>query len=216
MTAYSVVRMRTKPEGEAQFLELTREPGHEVKKGLRKGTLVKTGERSYCFVAEWDDFDAIVAARPDMIEDMHRLRPLLEDLGGGLGVTDAVSGSVVAEHIPAETFDFAAFKRAFENQDVETWLDFYADDAEWVEYRHNAPPRAPNRMIGKAQIGDFLRRVKASNIGLSISDEVIADGRAAFRVTAALANDKRVIENVIVHIERGKITRQTDVEAWDQ
>jgi ketosteroid isomerase-like protein len=113
------------------------------------------------------------------------------------------------------TFDFAAYKQAFENQDLDAWLAFYADAAEWVEYRHNAPPRAPNRMVGKAQIGDFLRRVKASNIGLSISDEVIGDGRAAFRVTAALANDKCVIENVIIHIERGKITRQTDVEAWD-
>ncbi len=113
------------------------------------------------------------------------------------------------------TFDFAAFKRTFENQDVDAWLSFYADDVEWVEYRHNAPPRAPNRMVGKAQIGDFLRRVKASNIGLSIRDEVIADGRDAFRVTAVLGNDKRVIENVIVQIERGKITRQADVEAWD-
>ena len=113
------------------------------------------------------------------------------------------------------TFDFAAFKRAFENQDVDAWLAFYADDAEWLEYRHNAPPSAPNRMLGKGQIGDFLRRVKASNIKLSIGDEVIGDTRAAFCVTVVMASGKRVIENVIVHLDGGKITRQTDVEAWD-
>jgi len=56
------------------------------------------------------------------------------------------------------TFDFAAFKRAFESQDVDAWLEFYADNAEWVEYRHNAPPRAPNRMLGKAQIGAALAK----------------------------------------------------------
>ncbi len=113
-------------------------------------------------------------------------------------------------------FDFAAFKRAFEEQDVDVWLGFYADDAEWTEYRHNAPPRTPHRMAGRAQIGDFLRRVKASNVKLSIGDEVIGDGRFAFRVTAVLGSDRRIIENVIVHVEGGKITRQTDVEAWDQ
>ncbi len=102
MTAYTIVRMRAKPEREAEFLALTRRPGHEVKTGLRKGTLVKTAERSYCFIGEWDNFDSIVKARPDMIEDLNRLRPLLEDLGGGVGVTDAMSGEVVAEHIPRD------------------------------------------------------------------------------------------------------------------
>jgi hypothetical protein len=82
--------MRAKPDREAQFLELTRQPGHETKTSLRKGSLDKAGELSYCFVAECDDFDAIIAARPDMIEDLNRLRPLLEDLGGGLGVRDPV------------------------------------------------------------------------------------------------------------------------------
>ena len=116
--------------------------------------------------------------------------------------------------ITATTFDFAAFKRAFESQDADAWLAFYAD-AEWFEYRHNAPPRAPNRMVGKQQIGDFLRRVKASNVKLSIGDEVIGDTRAAFCVTVVMASGKRIIENIIVHLDGGKITRQTDVEAWD-
>jgi hypothetical protein len=113
------------------------------------------------------------------------------------------------------SFDFAAFKLAFESKDVDAWLKFYADDAEWLEYRHNAPPRAPNRMIGKSQIGVFLQRVKKINIQLSISDEVLGEQRAAFCVRCKLQDGKEIIENVIIHIKGEKITRQTDVEAWD-
>jgi hypothetical protein len=39
--------------------------------------------------------DAIVKARPTMIETLDSFRDTLEDLGGGLGVTDPVSGLVV-------------------------------------------------------------------------------------------------------------------------
>ena len=45
----------------------------------------------------------------------------------------------------APSFDFAAFKQAFETQDVEGWLAFYDDQAEWLEYRHkirHGPPIA--------------------------------------------------------------------------
>ena len=99
MKAYNVVRMRVKPGREREFLDLNRKPGHEVKAGLRKAVFVKIAERTYCFIGEWESFQAIVDARPDMIDDLNRLRPLLEDLGGGLGVTDAISGEVVAENL---------------------------------------------------------------------------------------------------------------------
>jgi ketosteroid isomerase-like protein len=39
-------------------------------------------------------------------------------------------------------FDFAAFRTAFEAKDVATWLSFYAEDADWGEFRHDAPPHA--------------------------------------------------------------------------
>ena len=102
MTAFNVVRFRVKPDREAEFLEKTRVPGYEVKSGLRHAWLIKTGERSYCLIGQWDSMDAIVAARPDMLADLDLLRPTLEDLGGGRGVTEAISGEVVADHLPDE------------------------------------------------------------------------------------------------------------------
>jgi hypothetical protein len=100
MTAYNVVRMRVKPGKEPQFLEVNRDgdlAGRLARNGLRKFSIVKTGERSYCIVGEWDSMDSIVKSRPEMIASLDKMRDLLEDLGSGLGVTDPVSGEVVVE-----------------------------------------------------------------------------------------------------------------------
>jgi len=58
---------------------------------------VRTGEDRYCSIGEWDDFDAIVAARSTMIGNLDIFRDLLEDQGNGLGCTDPVSGEAVYE-----------------------------------------------------------------------------------------------------------------------
>lgn len=97
MTAYNVVRFRVKADRDKDFIEMHRELGREKLNGFRKGALIKTGERTYCLVGEWDNFDAIVAARPAMIASLDGMRDHLEDLGGGLGVTDPVSGEAVLE-----------------------------------------------------------------------------------------------------------------------
>ena len=112
-------------------------------------------------------------------------------------------------------FDFAAFKQAFETQDLASWAGFFADDAEWIEYKHSHPPHSPRRMVGKAQIEAFLSQVKAGNVALAIEDEIVGPTRAAFRVWCTLPNGKRIIEHVILHVVDGKISRQVDVEAWD-
>ncbi|MFD2058888.1 hypothetical protein ACFSQT_39175 [Mesorhizobium calcicola] len=41
--------------------------------------------------------DNLAAARPQMIGLLDTMRDMLEDLGGDLGVTDPVSGTVVAD-----------------------------------------------------------------------------------------------------------------------
>ncbi len=95
MTAYNVVRFKVKPGMEPQFLEGQRMPPDMQMAGFIDGGLIKTGERTYCFIGHWDSFDSIAAARPAMIGMLDRVRPTLEDLGGGLGVTDPVSGEAV-------------------------------------------------------------------------------------------------------------------------
>ena len=96
MAAYNIVRFRTKAGKAKEFIDhhLSAELNAP---GFRKGVLVKTGERDFCFIGEWNDYDTLAAARPAMIGILNGMRDLLEDLGGNLGVTDPVSGSVVAE-----------------------------------------------------------------------------------------------------------------------
>jgi hypothetical protein len=93
MTAYNVVRMKVKPGKDKEVMAYWK--SQPMPKGAGKGALIDTGGRTYCFIGEWDSMDSIVAARPQMIAQLDKVRPLLEDLGGGLGVTDPVSGEVV-------------------------------------------------------------------------------------------------------------------------
>jgi len=96
MTAFNVVRFRVKPGRETEFIEAHRKAPSEFT-GFKRFALIKTGDRTYCVVGEWDSFRSLAAARPKMIAMLDTFRDTLEDLGGGLGVTDPVSGEVVLE-----------------------------------------------------------------------------------------------------------------------
>ena len=94
MTAYNAVRFRVKPGREQEFLDAHKKIQANWP-GLEHANIIKTGDRSYCIIAEWKDMDACIQARPNMISTLNSFRDALEDLGGGLGVTDPVAGLVV-------------------------------------------------------------------------------------------------------------------------
>ena len=94
MPAFNVVRFRVKPGREQEFLDAHKGVAGDWP-GLRHANIIKTGERSYCIIAEWDGMDSLAAARADMIATLNAFRDTLEDLGGGLGVTDPAAGPVV-------------------------------------------------------------------------------------------------------------------------
>jgi hypothetical protein len=96
MTAFNVVRFRTRPGHEQALVDAHRRAQMDFD-GLIRAALVKTGERTYCFVGEWQSLDCLVAARSKMIGMLDGFRGDLEDLGGGLGVSDPVSGEVVVD-----------------------------------------------------------------------------------------------------------------------
>ena len=99
MPAYNVVRFKVKPGQEQNFIKAHRDAQREFA-GFQGGALIKTGDRSYCFIGHWKSMDAIAGARPKMKALLDGFRAMLEDLGGGLGVTDPVSGEVVVD-LPA-------------------------------------------------------------------------------------------------------------------
>ena len=96
MTAFNAVRFRVKPGRDQEFLDAHKKVRADWL-GLQHVNMIKTGERSYCIIAEWTDMEALANARPHMIATLNSFRDTLEDLGGGLGVTDPVAGPVVLE-----------------------------------------------------------------------------------------------------------------------
>jgi hypothetical protein len=95
MEACNVVRMRVKPGYEEEFLAFN-DPGHPDLPGMLDAWLVKTGPRDYCYVGRWVSMEALAEGRTPMVEELGRMRHMLEELGGGLGVTDPVSGEIVS------------------------------------------------------------------------------------------------------------------------
>lgn len=96
MAAINVVRFRVKPGRENEFVDAHRNMKDAIP-GMRRAWLVNTGDRGYCIVGVFKDKQGLVAARPAMIANLDKVRGCLEDLGGGLGVTDPVSGEVTVE-----------------------------------------------------------------------------------------------------------------------
>ena len=94
MTAFNAVRFKIKPGQDADFLDAHKNV-HQEWAGLKHANIIKTGEHTYCLIAEWSDVEAMTRARPSMIATLNSFRGTLEELGANLGVTDAVSGPVV-------------------------------------------------------------------------------------------------------------------------
>lgn len=96
MQVCNVVKFKVKPGEEAGFLDAHRD-GKAKWPGLERGLIIKTGEQTFCLIGMWSSQEAMNAARPAMIKTLDSFRSLLEDQGGGRGVTDAVSGGVVLD-----------------------------------------------------------------------------------------------------------------------
>ena len=125
-----------------------------------------------------------------------------------------VAGNVLVA-IEVADFDFAGYRAAFQDMDVDRLLAFYAPDAVWVEYRGPNPPHAPSVMRGREAIEPFLRELAAGPMEIAVGNEVVAEHRIAFLVTVTLGDGRRILEHVIADLRDGQIVHQVDVEAWD-
>ena len=90
MTAFNAVRFHVKPGRNQDFITAHERVDRDWP-GLKHVNLVQTGEQSFCIIGEWDDMDALAAARPNMKATLDTFRDMLE------GDTDPVSGPVVLE-----------------------------------------------------------------------------------------------------------------------
>jgi hypothetical protein len=94
MTTFNVVQFRVNPGMEQVFLDAHRD-GKAAWPGLIRGVIIRTVDRAYVLIGEWQDMAALAGARQPMIQTLDTFRHVLEDLGAGLRVTDAAAGDVV-------------------------------------------------------------------------------------------------------------------------
>ena len=99
MHAFNIVRFRVKPGREQGFVEAHRRLDPTFH-GFVRGSLIQTGDRSYCMIGEWASFESFVAARPQMGAVLNRLRDDLEDLSWSAEPADPIAGSVVVDLKP--------------------------------------------------------------------------------------------------------------------
>lgn len=94
MTAFNVVRFRVKPGRAQAFVDAHRGVAWP---GCRRFSLVDAGDGRFFVIGEWESLAAMGAARAAMIATLDGFRATLEDLGGGLGVTDPIAGTVLLD-----------------------------------------------------------------------------------------------------------------------
>ena len=59
MTAFNVVRFRVRPGRDQEFLDAHKKVD-ATWPGLMHANIIKTAERSYCIITEWEHMDACI------------------------------------------------------------------------------------------------------------------------------------------------------------
>lgn len=114
-----------------------------------------------------------------------------------------------------KTFDIEALKRAYEQWDVETLRELYAEDCEQIEMDHVTPPSAPRRRT-RADLEGIFESAPKNGVKIRIDNPVVGEDRAACTITCELPSGKSVIANSILDTRDGQIVRQFDVQAMDE
>ena len=91
----NVVKVKVKEVYKEDYLKKM----HEMPKfkGLTSSKLIEIGPNYYCMIGEWESESHLAKARPQMINFLDTIRPLLEEISSKLGVTDPASGPVIQE-----------------------------------------------------------------------------------------------------------------------
>ena len=94
----STVRFSVKQDFIEEFVK--REKDLDYSGMAEQVTLIKTGEKTCCWIGVFASENSIIACRPKMIEQLNSLRHTLEEISPDLGVTDPASGPVVFDWKP--------------------------------------------------------------------------------------------------------------------
>lgn len=112
--------------------------------------------------------------------------------------------------------DFEAMRRAIEGLDAEALVALYADDAVMKTVNRNSTPSNPFELRGNEAIAEHLRDVCGRAMTHHVEDEVVGEERVAFNEACEYPDGTKVLAAITLEVRDGKISRQTNVEAWDE
>jgi ketosteroid isomerase-like protein len=116
----------------------------------------------------------------------------------------------------ATRFDVDAFKRAYEEWDIEALLGLYADDVELVQIDRDNPPSNPRMRQGKEVFKGMFEHCAAAGVKANVENTIAGEDRAAATVTCEFPGGRKVLANSILELEDGRIVCERDVVAGDQ
>ena len=115
----------------------------------------------------------------------------------------------------ATSFDIDAFKRAYEEWDIEVLVGLYADNLELVQIDRDHPPSSPRVLHGKDVLRGMLEHCAAAGVKATVETTVASDERAAATVICEFPGGRKVLANAIMELDDGRVVRERDVLSGD-
>jgi ketosteroid isomerase-like protein len=113
-------------------------------------------------------------------------------------------------------FDIDAFKRGYEQWDIETLLSLYADEVEQIQMDDATPPSAPGVYRGKERLEQLFRHCAGQGVKATVENTIAGEDRAAATVICELPSGRRVVANAILDLRDGRIVREFVTGARDE
>ena len=113
------------------------------------------------------------------------------------------------------SFDLEAFRRGYEEWDIDALLALYADEVELIQLDRDNPPSAPRVRHGKEMFKGMFEHCAAAGVRVTVENVVAGEHRAAATVTCEFPGGRKVVGNGIFELEDGRIVRERQVLSGD-
>ena len=113
------------------------------------------------------------------------------------------------------TIDAQRIKDMFEQWDLATLNDLYAEDFEQTEMDDATPPNAPRKRTKQDLVEIFERNQVGSNVRLRVSNLFATEDNVAYTLTCLSPSGRKIVSNSILDIRDDQVVRDVAVQARD-
>ena len=112
--------------------------------------------------------------------------------------------------------DVGVLTRAIEGQDARTLAGLYADNATLQIMDRDNPPKSPRTISGREAIAAYYDDVCGRAMTHKVEAGLLDDSHLAFTESCAYPDGTRVFCSAMAELSGGRITKQTNVQVWDE